>query len=181
MANLFVVSGPSGCGKSTILKEILKDEKIKFSVSATTRSPRDGEKDGINYYFISKKEFEEKIKEDLFYEYSFHFGNYYGTLKEKVDKEIKAGYDIILDIDINGAMQIKENYPNPIMIFIKPPSLEELILRLRKRNTESEETLKERIERANLELSYQDKYDYVVTNDKLEKAIEEFKGIVLNG
>lgn len=177
--SLFVISGPSGSGKSTICKELEKEENIKISISATTRNIRNGEEEGINYYFLSKEEFERKISENAFYEYAKVFNNYYGTLKDKVDDMLKEGYNVILEIDVQGAMQIREQNKDAVLIFIMPPSEEELIKRLTGRNTESEEQLKIRIETAKEEISYKDKYDYVVINDNLEKAVEEIKEIIL--
>lgn len=177
--SLFVISGPSGSGKSTICKELEKEENIKISISATTRNIRNGEEEGINYYFLSKEEFERKISENAFYEYAKVFNNYYGTLKDKVDEMLKDGYNVILEIDVQGAMQIREQNKDAVLIFIMPPSEEELIKRLTGRNTESEEQLKLRIETAKEEISYKDKYDYVVINDNLEKAVEEIKEIIL--
>lgn len=177
--SLFVISGPSGSGKSTICKELEKEENIKISISATTRDIRNGEEEGINYYFLSKEEFERKISENAFYEYAKVFNNYYGTLKDKVDEMLKDGYNVILEIDVQGAMQIREQNKDAVLIFIMPPSEEELIKRLTGRNTESEEQLKIRIETAKEEISYKDKYDYVVINDNLEKAVEEIKEIIL--
>ncbi|WP_290770958.1 guanylate kinase [Anaerofustis sp.] len=177
--SLFVISGPSGSGKSTICKELEKEENIKISISATTRDIRNGEEEGINYYFLSKEEFERKISENAFYEYAKVFNNYYGTLKDKVDEMLKDGYNVILEIDVQGAMQIREQNKDAVLIFIMPPSEEELIKRLTGRNTESEEQLKLRIETAKEEISYKDKYDYVVINDNLEKAVEEIKEIIL--
>lgn len=178
---LFVISGPSGCGKSTICQRLIKKHNnIKLSVSATTRLAREGEIDGEHYYFISKESFEKKISENAFYEYDFHFGNYYGTLKEKVNEELNRGNHVILEIDVKGGMQIKEVQPNSSLIFIMPPSEDELIRRLVDRNTESKEKLKERIERAEEEFTYRNRYDYVVVNDNLEKAIKEIEEIILN-
>ncbi len=177
--NLFVISGPSGSGKSTICSLLEKEDKIKISISATTRNKRTGEVDGVNYFFLTKEEFEKKIKENAFYEYANVFNNYYGTLKAKVDEMLDEGYHVILEIDVQGAMQIKEQNSEAKLIFIMPPSEEELIKRLTGRNTESEEQLKLRIGTAKKEISYKDKYDYVVINDNLEKAVEEIKEIIL--
>lgn len=179
---LFVVSGPSGCGKSTICQKIIEqNNNIKLSVSATTRLARKGETDSVHYYFITKEEFEKKIKEDAFYEYDFHFGNYYGSLKEKVDEQLNKGNHVILEIDVMGGMQIKEKNKQATLIFIMPPNEKELIRRLVQRNTESEEKLRERISRVKTEFSYKDKYDYVVVNDNLERTVKEVEGIILNG
>ena len=171
---LFVISGPSGSGKSTICKKLVdNNENIVLSVSATTRKPREQEKDGINYFFLTKEEFEKKIKENAFYEYALVFNNYYGTLKEKIDDKLEAGFDVILEIDVQGAMQMKEQNNEIVMIFIMPPSKEELLHRLTDRKTESSAEIELRTAIAIEEMSKKDKYDYIVVNDELEKAIKK--------
>ena len=177
--NLFVISGPSGSGKSTICKILEQDEKIKLSISATTRSIREGEVDGINYFFLTEEEFQQKIDSNDFYEYANVFKHKYGTLKSKVDEMLDDGFNVILEIDVQGAMQIKEQNNKAKLVFIMPPSKEELIKRLTNRNTESEEQLKLRIATAEKEISFKDKYDYTVVNDDLNTAVEEIKKIIL--
>lgn len=177
--NLYVISGPSGSGKSTICKELeKKDSKIKISVSATTRPPREGEIDGINYFFLKPEEFDKKIEQKAFYEYANVFKNKYGTLKEKVNEMLEEGFDVILEIDVQGAMQIKEQNNRAILIFIMPPCEEELINRLTNRNTESDEQLNLRINIAKEEIALKDKYNYIVINDKLDKAIDDIVKII---
>ena len=145
---LFVISGPSGVGKTTILQEVLKrDDRLLFSVSATTREPRAGECNGKDYFFLSREEFEKKIKKDDFLEWSNHFSNYYGTLKNFVKDGLADNKDVILDIDVNGAMQVMKKNIDAVYIFISPDSVSDLIKRLRNRNTENEDKIKIRIEK----------------------------------
>jgi guanylate kinase len=175
---LIVVSAPSGCGKGTILEEILKDDSYYFSVSATTRSPRPGEVDGVNYYFLSKEEFEKRISEDMMLEYAQYCSNYYGTPKKEIQDKLNEGKNVILEIEVNGAMQVKKKCPEAVFIFIAPPSLEELDRRLRKRGTETDDVIKERVSQAARELSCAKDYDYVIVNDALEDAIYDFKAVI---
>ena len=176
---LVVISGPSGAGKGTIckmLKEQMKD--LKVSVSATTRKPREGEVGGENYFFINNDEFIKKIHDDEFLEYAKVYGNYYGTPKREVFKQLKAGNDIILEIDIQGALQVKKNYPKGVFIFILPPSLRELQNRIEGRGTDSKEVILKRMECAYDELDYVFEYDYVVLNDEVEAAVNKIKCII---
>ncbi|MBE6853660.1 MAG: guanylate kinase [Ruminococcus sp.] len=175
---LIVVSAPSGCGKGTILAEILKDERFYYSVSATTRAARPGEIDGINYHFLKKDQFEELIREDGVLEYAEYCGNYYGTPKEKVFEKINEGRNVILEIEVQGAMQIKEKYPEAVFVFVAPPSVSELKNRLEKRGTETAEVIARRVSEAAQEISYADRYDYVVVNAELDEAIADFKAVV---
>ncbi len=177
---LFVISGPSGCGKGTICKILEEEENIKISISATTRLPRNGEEEGVNYFFLTREEFEKKIKESAFYEYANVFENYYGTLKDKVDDLLNEGYNVILEIDVQGAMQIKEVNKDVVMIFIMPPSEEELKNRLLGRKTESEEQVNLRLLEAKKEMEFAFKYDYTVVNDSLDVAVKEIKDIIGN-
>jgi guanylate kinase len=178
-AKIIVVSAPSGAGKTSILKHILSTYKnIIFSVSATTRPKRDYEVDGVDYFFLSKEEFEEKIRNNEFIEYEKFYDNYYGTLKKFVDDNLGKGLSVILEIDVNGASNIKKIYPDAVTIFIAPPNIETLIERLKSRNTEDEESLRKRIERFEYELSFADKYDYKIVNDKLDVAIKDFENIL---
>jgi guanylate kinase len=176
---LFVVSGPSGAGKGTICKEVLDEERnIKMSVSMTTRSPRQGEVHGVHYFFADHDEFERLIDEDGFMEYANVYGNYYGTPKAQVMEWLEEGIDVILEIDVQGALQIKKNYPEGVFIFILPPSIEELKNRIRGRGSETEETMNRRLGAALKEISCIDKYDYRVVNEDLRLAIDTVESII---
>jgi guanylate kinase len=177
---LFIISAPSGCGKGTILSEILKDKNFYLSVSATTRSPRDGEIDGVNYRFMSTAEFEGLIESGNMLEYAQYCGNYYGTPIDKVKENLSQGKNVILEIEVQGAMQVKEKFPDAVLIFIVPPSLEVLKERLTKRNTEDEDTINLRVQTAEKELQFKNEYDYIVVNDVLEDAVAELKKIMKN-
>ncbi|MCX6149327.1 MAG: guanylate kinase [Ignavibacteriales bacterium] len=178
---IFAVSAPSGAGKSTIVKQILKTyPQIIFSVSATTRKKRNDEVDGREYFFISEDEFKKKIENDEFVEWEKFYDYYYGTLKSFINKNIQSGKSVIMEVDVNGALSIKKLYPDATLVFIAPPTFEELVNRLKNRNTETEEDLKKRIERAEMELSLKDKFDYFVINNHLETAILEVKRIIEN-
>lgn len=176
---LFVFSAPSGSGKTTIVKEVLNSfPNFVFSISATTRKKRPNEKDGEDYFFITEKEFLERIEKNEFVEWEKFYDYYYGTLKSQIDNNIKNGRHTVFEVDVKGAISIKKYYPEAVLIFIAPPSIEELKQRLIKRNTETEEDLKKRIERAEMELSFKDKFDYVVSNSDLEFAKKEVKKII---
>lgn len=176
---LIVISGPSGTGKGTVCKELLNREKdMKISISATTRKARTGEKDGINYYFMDKDTFEKQISKDGFLEYAKVYDNYYGTPKKYVIDEIDKGNNVLLEIDIQGALQVKEKYPKGVFIFILPPSMKVLKERIVGRGTESEEDIAKRFESAFKEIDYVKEYDYFVINDKIEEAVEKIKAII---
>lgn len=175
---LLVVSAPSGCGKGTILGEILKDDSFYYSISATTRAPREGEQDGVNYHFITKEEFEQRIAQGGMLEYAQYCGNYYGTPKKEVEQMRDAGRDVILEIEVEGAMKVRVLCPDAVFLFIAPPSVEELRRRLNKRGTEAAEVIEERVSQAARELSYADRYDYIIVNGELEKAIQDFRTVV---
>ena len=179
--NLIVISGPSGAGKDSIVEGLLKiNNKVWLSVSATTRSPRGNEQDGVEYFFLTKEEFEEKIKQNELLEYAVYNGNYYGTPKEKIIEKLNEGYDVILVIEIQGAIKIKELIKEAIFIFVLPPSLEELKRRLINRNTEDREKILNRFKIAYNEINEVTKYNYVVINDKLDEAIEKVNSILLS-
>jgi len=162
---LVVVSGPAGSGKGTVIKELFKLSDYKFSVSATTRNPRDGEIDGIDYYFISGEDFIRKISNGEMLEYVEYSGNYYGTLIEPVEKMLNEGYNVILDIEVEGALNVKTKYPEALLIFLITPTYSELEKRLRGRGTESEESINKRLDRGKKEIEYINRYDYLIINE----------------
>ena len=177
---LIVISAPSGAGKDTVVKELLKrkNHNLWVSVSATSRSPREGEKEGVDYYFLSKEEFEEKIEEGFFIEYTNYAGNYYGTPKKYIKDKLDEGIDVILIIEIEGASNIKKLVPEAIFIFIMPPSLKELVRRLKTRGTETNEKIMKRFHEAYKEVNDVSKYNYVVVNDKLDEAVDKVEAIL---
>jgi guanylate kinase len=179
---LIVVAGPSGCGKTTIAREIMRRHpEILFSVSATTRVKRTIETDGLDYFFITKTEFEEKIRRNELVEWEQIYGDYYGTLKSEVDRAIGSGTPILFDVDVKGALSIRKCYPgHSLLIFIKPPSIEVLTERLRNRKTESAETFARRIERVTMELTLAPEFDRCVVNDDLNRAFADADDIVRN-
>ncbi|AKA69970.1 guanylate kinase [Clostridium scatologenes] len=176
---LVVISGPSGAGKGTICKALLEKNDFWLSVSATTRSPRVGEVDGVNYYFLSKEKFQNRIKNEGFLEYAEVYGNYYGTPKDSVLSAIDIGKDVVLEIDIQGALKVKETYPEGVFIFILPPSMKELRQRIINRGSETEESLMTRFKAAYKEINYVSKYNYAVVNDTVEEAVKKIEGIVI--
>ena len=179
---LFILSGPSGAGKGTICKELLAQtsrDDVQLSVSMTTRNPRNGETEGVSYYFVSKEEFLRKIEAGGLLEHAEVYGNYYGTPKQPVIEKLAAGIDVILEIDMQGALKVKENYPDGVFIFILPPSMSELRKRLTGRGTETAEAIEMRLGETLKELSYIDKYDYCVVNGKLEEAVNRVKSILI--
>ena len=176
---ILIVSGPSGCGKSTVLAALFeKLPKYYFSVSATTRPPRPGETDGVDYHFISVQEFEEMIENDELLEHAQFVGNYYGTPLKPIYEYSRKGYTVILDIEINGFLQVKEKLPEAESVFIIPPSLEELERRLRSRGTESEDKIKQRMDTAESQMSYAELYDHIVINDDVCRAADEIFNII---
>ncbi|EIW01033.1 MULTISPECIES: guanylate kinase [Thermoanaerobacter] len=177
---LIVLSGPSGAGKGTICKALMEKEKnLKLSISATTRQPRSGEIEGKNYFFKSEEEFEKMIENDSFLEWAKVYGHYYGTPKDFVLKNLEEGNDVVLEIDIQGALKIKEKFPEGVFIFILPPSMEELKNRIKKRGTETEEEIIKRFKSAYEELNYVSRYNYVVINDSVEEAVEKIRAIII--
>lgn len=179
---LTVVSGFSGAGKGTIMKELLKkyDETYALSISATTRNPRPGERDGIEYFFKKKEEFERMIAEDALIEYAQYVGNYYGTPREYVEQKLSDGKDVILEIEIQGALKVKEKFPDTLLLFITPPSAGELKNRLIGRGTETMEVIESRLARATQEAEGIEAYDYFVINDVLEECVEQVHAIIQN-
>ena len=176
----FIISGPSGVGKSTVLHKLFEGrDDLYFSISATTRPPRDGEEDGVHYHFISVQRFQELIEAEALLEYAEYVGNFYGTPKKYVDRAMNEGKDVILDIEVQGALQVKAKRPETVRIFIAPPSWEELERRLTGRGTDSPEKVQKRLLRAKTELQTADVYDYFVINDSVENAVREIKAILL--
>ena len=175
----FIISGPSGVGKSTVLKALFqKRGNMYFSVSATTRGPREGEVDGVHYHFLSRETFKEWIEQDQFLEYAEFVENSYGTPKKYVYEAMEAGQDVILDIEVQGAILVKEKMPEVVRIYLAPPSWEELERRLRARGTDSEETIQKRLNRAKEEYKLAHTYDYFVINDSVENAVRELNAIM---
>ena len=176
---LFVVSAPAGCGKDTILEQVFKKSpNAAYSISATTRAPRPGEEDGVHHFFHTRESFEQMIKENAVLEYTEYCGNYYGTPRSGVEQKLAQGKDVILKIEVNGAMNIKKLYPDCTLIFILPPSMAELERRLRKRGTETEEKIIERTAQARAELEYAKNYDYLIVNGELETAVDDLIAVI---
>lgn len=178
---LIIISGPSGSGKDTVLKELFKKmPEVEFSISSVTRNMRDGEVEGEKYNFISREKFQLMIKENALLEYNLYCDNYYGTPKAPVEKCIASGGEIILEIDVNGAANVRKNCADCYSIFIAPPSYEVLKNRLTGRGTETEEIIEKRLAEAKAEMSRANEYDYIVINDDLLKAVEDVRSIILN-
>lgn len=177
--NLVVFSGPSGSGKGTVLAEAMKkDSGIAVSVSATTRKPRDGEIDGVNYYFKTVEDFENMIKGNGLIEWAQFCENYYGTPRDMVEKNLEEGKDVVLEIEVQGAMKVKERFPEAVLIFNLPPSTKVLRERLTGRGTEDAEVVEKRLKTAEWEISQAEKYDYIIVNDDIETAANEFLAIL---
>lgn len=176
---LFIISGPSAVGKGTIVRQLLESsDRVSLSVSATTRKPREGEEEGIHYYFLKDEEFQEKVEQNGFLEHAEVHGHCYGTPKAPVLEQLEQGRDVILEIDVQGAMQVKESFASGTYIFILPPSLEELRNRILNRGTESPEDVELRMGKAMAEMAYLDRYDYYVVNDDLASAVETVQSIM---
>ncbi len=176
---LIVISGFSGAGKGTLIKALLqKYDNYGLSISMTTRKPREGERDGVEYFFVTKEEFEQTIADNGLVEYACYCDNYYGTPKAYVEEQLKAGNNVILEIEIQGALKIKEQFPESLLIFVTPPNGEELKRRLEGRGTESAEVIAQRLARAEEESEGIEAYDYIVVNDDLEECVEEVRCLV---
>ena len=176
---LVILSGFAGSGKGTIIKELLKKyDNYALSVSATTRKPREGEEDGVHYFFKTEDEFKEMIAKGELLEYANYVGNYYGTPRAYVKEQLAKGMNVILEIETEGALNIKREYPDAVLIFVMPPSVEEIHNRLKGRGTETDEVIDKRMKKAGFEIAVVDRYDYLMINDVLEESVELFKSIV---
>ena len=176
---LIILTGPSGVGKGTIIEKIIKkDKRFWVSISATTRKPREGEIDGENYYFLSKSQFEEMIDNELLIEWAKFADNYYGTLLKPVDEKINKGFQVILEIEVDGAEQIRKKFPDALSIFLMPPSKNELEKRIRNRGTENEESIIKRLERASFEIDSAKQFDYVITNLDVDTTVEKIMEVI---
>ena len=177
---LIVLSGPSGVGKATVRRALFEmdDHNFTYSISMTTRKPREGEVDGVDYYFVSEEEFESRIKQGRFLEFARFVGNYYGTPMDEVEKMIANGDEVVLEIEVEGAMQVKAKMPDAVLIFIAPPTFNALKTRLLRRGTEPEEIIMERLSKAHRELTLAAGYDYIVINDDVENAADRIKAII---
>lgn len=176
---LIVISGFSGAGKGTLVKRIVKDcADVSLSISMTTRKPRDGEVDGKDYFFVTKEQFEAAIEEQSFIEYASYVGNYYGTPKKYVEEQLSAGRDVILEIEAQGALQVKGRFPDAVLVFVTPPSAKMLNDRLVSRGTESPEVVSNRMKRAFEEADFINRYDYLLVNDDLDKCTDELKNLI---
>lgn len=176
---VIAVSAPSGGGKTSVVKQVLRDfPEIVFSVSVTTRPKRKNEVDGVDYFFVDDKEFERRIENNEFIEWERFYDYYYGTLKSFVDDNISAGKSVLFEVDVKGALSLKKIYPDSHLIYIDPPSFEELVKRLKNRKTESEDDLQKRIDRAKMELSYKPQFDYIFVNDELNKVYKNVKSLI---
>lgn len=177
---LAVISGFSGAGKGTIMNELIRQYPYYLSVSATTRQPREGEEDGREYFFHTEEEFEQMIEEGELIEWAKYVGNYYGTPKKAVEQQLAEGKDVLLEIEMQGGMLVKEQFPQAVLIFVTPPSYQELKTRLENRGTESSDEIERRLARARQEAAYMDSYDYILVNDDLSKAVSRVNEILTN-
>jgi guanylate kinase len=177
---LFVLAGPSGAGKGTLRERALSGiDSLAYSISCTTRKPRENEREGVDYRFITKEDFDDRAARGLFLEYACVHGNFYGTLREDVERELEAGRNVLLEIDVQGAEQVRRLVPDCVMLFVAPPSPKILEGRLRTRGTESEDKIELRLENAKKEMARAAEYDHVIVNDDLERAAGELRGVVL--
>lgn len=178
---LFVITGPSGAGKGTVLKQVIQSlDQLYFSVSATTRAPREGEVDGIHYHFLTRERFEQLIEADRFLEYARYAENYYGTPLDPVEEHLAQGHDVILEIELQGALQVKKRLPQAVLVFIAPPSFEELENRLRGRGTEQEEVILKRLAIAREECAHMDEFRYIVVNNEVASAADRLRAVMLS-
>lgn len=177
---LIVISGPSGVGKGTVRKALfeLEGHDLVYSISMTTRAPREGEIDGEDYYFVTHEEFQERIKNDQFLEYAEFVGNYYGTPRDKVDEQLELGKEVVLEIEVQGALQVREKAPDGVFIFIAPPTKEALYRRLLRRGTENPNMIQQRMDKAEREFPLAHKYDYIVVNDEVTNAADRILAII---
>jgi guanylate kinase len=176
---LIVISGPSGVGKDTLIKRLLElDRNLRYSVSCTTRPPRPNEKDGVDYTFVAREHFKKLIEEGAFLEWADYNGNLYGTLADRVERARADGHDIVLKIEVKGAEQVRERVPDGIFIFVVPPSVDELVRRQEERNTETTSDMNARREIATREMEYSRRYDHIVVNDELERAVAQILAII---
>jgi len=177
--NLIVISAPSGSGKTSLANRALEEiPKLKFSVSHTTRKPRPGERNQVEYFFVSEEEFEEMIEQDTFLEHARVYGNYYGTSRAFVDEQLSVGYDVLLDLDVQGAAQVKKSYPEAILVFVFPPSLEVLKTRLKNRGLDDPSIIDKRLRIAKKEIQRYTDYQYVIINREIEESLVELKSII---
>ncbi len=177
---LTVVSGFSGAGKGTLMKALLKKYDYELSISATTRSPREGEEHGREYFFLTREEFESMIETGKLIEWAEYVGNYYGTPKEYVEQRLNEGKDVILEIEIQGALKVREIFPDALLLFVTPPNITELKSRLVGRGTESMETIMKRLARASEEANFMEHYDYIIVNDDLDECVETTHQVIMN-
>ncbi len=176
---LVVISGFSGSGKGTLMKQLMENyDYYSLSISATTRAPRPGEQEGREYFFVSRERFMEMIQNDELLEYAKYVDNYYGTPRSYVEQEMARGKDVILEIEMQGALKIKAKYPESVLVFITPPTVEELIARLRKRGTETEDVIRKRLEKAAMEAEGIEAYDYILVNDNLDKTAKHLNYLI---
>ena len=179
LGSLMVVTGPSGAGKGTVITLLMAEMKgLYYSISATTRAPRSNEQDGVHYYFLSRPQFQQMIEEERFLEYAEYVGNFYGTPKDPVDTQLRQGNDVILEIEVEGALKVKRKRPDACLIFITPPTFAELQRRLESRGSEHEQVIKKRLEKAKSEYAHIDQYDYLVINDDPVSAASELQAII---